>query len=231
MPLRRNKLGIGGKASLRRTRTIRDLRKYFLHKGKSMEESHGEISSKIARRRDLAHQHVMKNVVLSVKDLQAKRILDVGTGYGMSLSFLARRFGKRSRIWSVDASTGVVREARKSMIEHGYSRHVVVKRGNAEQLPFRSHHFDLVISVFVLHHLSNPKRGLFEMGRVLSRGGKLIIADWSPSAGKALMLHAQSDFPSPIFVIKQLKGLGYSTRSRIRRYWYLIEAVSEERRT
>ena len=109
MPVR-NKLGIGGKASLRRTRTIRDLRKYFLHKGKSMEGSHGEISSKIARKRDLAHEQVMKNVALSVKGLQAKRILDVGTGYGMSLSFLARRFGKRSRIWSVDASIGVVRE-------------------------------------------------------------------------------------------------------------------------
>ena len=210
---------------MRKTRTIRDLRKHFLHKGKSMEESSREISPRIARQRDRVHDHVLNSVAVSVKGLQPKRILDVGTGYGMNLTFLARRFGKCSRIWSVDASPAVVHEMKKIMRKHQYSRHVIVKQANAEQLPFKSDHFELVVSLFLLHHLSNPKRGLFEMGRTLSQGGKLIIADWRPAAGKPLMLHAQSDIPSPSFVIKQLKRLGYRTRSRIRRYWYLIEAI------
>jgi ubiquinone/menaquinone biosynthesis C-methylase UbiE len=112
------------------------------------------------------------------------------------------------------------------MRQHQYSRHVFVKRANAERLPFKSSHFDLVVSLFALHHFSNPKRGLFEMGRVASHEGKLIVADWRPEAGKPLMLHAASDIPSPSFVNAQLKRLGYRTRSRIRRYWYLIEAMT-----
>ena len=210
---------------MRKTRTIRDLRKHFLHKGKSMEESPREISPRIARQRDRVHDHALNSVAVSVKGLQPKRILDIGTGYGMSVTFLARRFGKCSRIWSVDASPAVVHEMKKIMRKHQYSRHVIVKQANAEQLPFKSDHFELVVSLFLLHHLSNPKRGLFEMGRTLSQGGKLIIADWRPAAGKPLMLHAPSDIPSPSFVTKQLKRLGYRTRSRIRRYWYLIEAI------
>jgi len=190
-----------------------------------MQEGSREISPRIARQRAQAHDHVLNSVAVSVKGLHPKRILDVGTGYGMNLTFLARRFGKCSRIWSVDASPAVVHEIKAIMSKHQYSRHVFVKEANAERLPFKSDHFELVVSLFSLHHLSNPKRGLFEMGRVLSDGGKLIIADWRPEAGKPLMLHAQSDIPSPAFVIKELKRLGYHARSRVRRYWYLIEAM------
>jgi ubiquinone/menaquinone biosynthesis C-methylase UbiE len=167
----------------------------------------------------------LKSVALSVKGLRPRRILDVGTGYGMSLNLLASRFGRRSRICSVDASPAVVREMKRIKRQGGYPRHVTVKRTNAEHLPFKSNHFDLVVSLFALHHFSNPRRGLFEMGRVASDGGKLIVADWRPGAEKPLMLHAASDIPSPNFVNTQFKQLGYRTRSRIRHYWYLSEAI------
>jgi len=225
MSLSRVKSKIGKKVSLRKMRTIRNLRKHFFHKGRSMEESSREISPNIAQQRDRVHQHVLKSVAVSVKGLQPNRILDVGTGYGMNLTFLAKRFGKRSRIWSVDASPGVVHEMRKIFRRYQYSRHVVIRQANAEQLPFKSDHFQLVVSLFSLHHLSDPKRGLLEMGRTLSHAGKLIIADWTPAAAKPLMLHARNDIPSPSFTNTQLKRLGYRTRSRIRRYWYLIEAM------
>jgi ubiquinone/menaquinone biosynthesis C-methylase UbiE len=190
-----------------------------------MVESSGEISPRIARQRAQAHDQTLDSVAASVKGLQPNRILDVGTGYGMNLTFLAGRFGKRSRIWSVDASPGVVHEIKTIMKEHQHSRHVVVKQANAERLPFKSDHFELVVSLFSLHHFSNAKRGLLEMSRVLSKGGKLIIADWTPAAARPLMLHTRSDIPSPSFVIKQLKRLSYRPRIIVRRYWYLIEAM------
>jgi len=190
-----------------------------------MEERHRPVPLTIARQIDLTHDRVLKSVAVSVKGLRPRRILDVGTGYGMSLNLLARRFGKRSRIYSVDASLVVVREMKRAMREHRYSRGVVIKRANAERLPFKTKHFDLAVSLFALHHFSNPKRALYEMGRVTSHQGKLIVADWRPEAGKPLMLHAASDIPSPNFVNTQLKRLGYRTTNRIRRYWYLIEAM------
>jgi demethylmenaquinone methyltransferase/2-methoxy-6-polyprenyl-1,4-benzoquinol methylase len=169
----------------------------------------------------------MKSVAISVKDLQPKRILDVGTGYGMNLMFLARRFGRSSLIWSIDASAGVVREMKKITRKHQYSGHITIKQANAEQLPFKNDHFQLVASLFSLHHLSNLKCGLFEMERTLSREGKLIIADWTPAAAKPLMLHARRDMASPSSVDTQLRRLGCRTRSRIHRYWYLIEAAKQ----
>lgn len=210
---------------LRKTHAICEVRKHFFHKGKTMKDSTREISPKIARERDRVHDHVLSSLAISVKGLRPKKILDVGTGYGANLTFLARRFGKYSRIWSVDASPAVVHEIKKIMSKHQYSRRVIIKQANAEQLPFKSDHFQLVVSSFLIHHLSNPKRGILEMGRVLSHGGKLIIADWRPAAGKPLALHAQGDIPSPSFVVKQLKRSGYSIRNHTRRYWYLIEAI------
>jgi len=210
---------------LRNTGPTRDLRKHFLHKGKSMKETTRQRPLRITRQIDRARHQVLHSIAVSTKGLQPKRILDVGTGYGMNLTFLARRFGKSSHIWSVDASPKVVREMKRAMGKHRYSRHLIVKQANAEQLPLKSDYFELVISVFSLHHLSNPKRGVFEMGRVLSHRGKLIVADWRPTAGKSLMLHAQGDIPSPSFVEAQLKRLGYRTTSRIRRYWYSVEAM------
>ena len=210
---------------MRKTGSVRDLRTHFLHKGKSMKLDSKEMPPRIIEQRERVHDEVQKNIAISVKGLRPKKVLDIGTGYGMNLTFLAHRFGKSSRIWSVDASPGVVREVRKMMRSHEYSRHITVKQASSEQLPFKSDHFDLIASMFLLHHLSNPKRGLSEMERVLTNGGKLIIADWKPSAAKPLKLHKQSEIPSPNFVIKQLKQLGYRTRSRRGRYWYLIEAT------
>ncbi len=101
------------KDTLRKTCTMCDLRKHFLHKGKSIEESSRKISPRVIRQRDRVHDHVLNSVAISVKDLRPNRILDVGTGYGMNLTFLAHRFGKCSRIWSVDASPAVVSEMKR----------------------------------------------------------------------------------------------------------------------
>ena len=190
-----------------------------------MKDRPTEVSLNVTRQRERVHECVLRNIGVSVKDLRPRKVLDVGTGYGTNLTFLVTRFGRRSRIWSVDASPAIVHEIKKMMSDRRYSRHVVIKQADAEHLPFPRKHFDLIVSSFSLHHLSNPERGLFEMGRVLADGGILIIADWTPAAGKPLMLHAPADFPSPTFVHAQLKRSGYRTKNRRRRYWYLIEAV------
>ena len=189
-----------------------------------MDETSGQISPRIARRRELLHEHVMNDFAIAVREIRPRRILDVGTGYGVNLTFLARRFGRRSRIWSVDASPKVVRDMRKIMKEHQYSRHIIVKQANAEHLPFKSGQFELVASLFSLHHFLNPKRGLFEMGRVVSHDGKLVIADWRSAARKSLALRAHGKIPTPEFVTKQLKRSRYRISLHTHRYWYLIEA-------
>ena len=208
-----------------KTRTDPELRKHFIHKGKGTKETTSELPSRIIREREQAHDQVLKHLAVSLKGFRPKRVLDVGTGYGTNRKFLADRFGRLSHVWSIDASPGIVREVKRRMKEHRYSRHVIVKQADAEQMPFKEAYFDLVVSLFSLHHLSNPGHGLSEMERILVPGGRLIIADWTRGAAKQLKLHKQSEIPTPKLAVDRLKRLGDHTQTRLRPYWYCVEAV------
>ena len=209
---------------LKRDRAIRE---HFLFKGKRTQKRSRELSPRIARQRDRVHEEVEQEVANSIKDLEPRSVLDVGTGYGVNARLLMDYFGKSAQIWSVDASPRVVREVKRIMRQHQHSRHVVFKQANAEKLPFKNGRFDLLVSVFLIHHLSDVKRGLREMGRVTSDKGKMIIADWRPIRSPVTP-HAHSDMPSPSSILRHIKRLGYSTKIRKGRYWYLIEVNKRE---
>jgi ubiquinone/menaquinone biosynthesis C-methylase UbiE len=49
--------------------------------------------------------------------------------------------------------------------------------GNAEELPYESETFDLVITRLSFHHFVSPKKPFQEMKRVLKKGGKLVVWD------------------------------------------------------
>jgi ubiquinone/menaquinone biosynthesis C-methylase UbiE len=51
----------------------------------------------------------------------------------------------------------------------------------AERLPFSGDIFDLVFATLSLRHWTNQPAGVAEIGRVLSPGGLLIVADVFPS--------------------------------------------------
>ena len=48
-----------------------------------------------------------------------------------------------------------------------------------EKLPFLDQSFDNIFSVKVFHHLESPFNVLDEMIRVLAKGGKIIVSDFS----------------------------------------------------
>jgi SAM-dependent methyltransferase len=52
---------------------------------------------------------------------------------------------------------------------------------DARFLPWPAGSFDAVVSWNVFHHLDDPKRVFTEMIRMVKSGGKLVLADFSPS--------------------------------------------------
>jgi ubiquinone/menaquinone biosynthesis C-methylase UbiE len=101
------------------------------------------------------------------------------------------------------------------------SGNVSFKQARAEALPFPARHFDLVVSLLSLHHLTNPAKGLREMARVLTPKGKMIVADWRP-LHSPVVPHAAKDIPSPTFVLKAMKRLGLVVSVWRGRYWYIV---------
>jgi ubiquinone/menaquinone biosynthesis C-methylase UbiE len=98
-------------------------------------------------------------------------VLDVGCGTGRLAAALADR---GARVWGVDPSEEMLREAR-AVVGTG----VGLRRGRAEELPFKDGWFDRAVLRTVVHLLDRP-RALAELRRVLAPGGRAAIATFAP---------------------------------------------------
>jgi SAM-dependent methyltransferase len=100
-------------------------------------------------------------------------VLDVGCGTGALADWIQRR---GYSVYGVDVSTGMLREALSAGISGAFA-------GFSTALPFASDTFDLALSVATMHHLETPQRvsaTIEEMGRVVKRGGYVVVSDHNP---------------------------------------------------
>ena len=65
----------------------------------------------------------------------------------------------------------------KKLAAESQIKNISFQKGNAEELPYETETFDLVITRLSFHHFDNPEKPFQEMARVLKKGGKLIVWD------------------------------------------------------
>ncbi len=109
--------------------------------------------------------------------------LDVGCGTGALTAVLAQRLGA-DKVSGADPSTSFV-EATRARLPG-----VVVRQGRAENLPFGTDAFDLVLAQLVVHFMTDPVGGIREMARVARPGGTVAAAVWD---------HGGSNGPLAVF--------------------------------
>ena len=102
--------------------------------------------------------------------------LDVGCGTGDMILDLLERVTPTVRAVGVDASEAMVTTARARAAERGVTAEFVV--GDAEAMDFPNDFFDAVVCSRVLVHVKDPARAFCEIGRVLSSGGRAVVADF-----------------------------------------------------
>ncbi len=117
-------------------------------------------------------------------DVRAEsRVLDVACGNGNATLAAARRF---ARVTGVDYVPALLRKASARAAAEGLAIELV--EGDAERLPFDDEAFDDVLSAFGVMFTANQARAASELVRVTKRGGRIGLANWTPTGFVGAML-------------------------------------------
>lgn len=105
---------------------------------------------------------------------EGSRILDLGTGTGILIPYLAKRIGRQGSILAIDLSTGMLEMAKKKYSE--LQPTPVFRLADFEKDDIEGK-FDLIMLYCVYPHLSDPVATLKKLiSRNLAEQGRLVIA-------------------------------------------------------
>lgn len=106
------------------------------------------------------------------------RILDLAAGTGTSSAALAAR---GANVVAADFSEGMLAEGRR---RHAGNPLIEFVHADATALPFEDDSFDAATISYGLRNVSDPRKALAEMRRVVKPGGIAVIAEFSTPPSK-----------------------------------------------
>jgi len=111
---------------------------------------------------------------VSAESLRGKRVLEVGSGFGLFVAVTRIVYGMESHGLEPAGSAfdSSYRTSREIIRENGLDPEIIVN-ARGEAIPFPDDHFDVLFSSTALDHTENPERVLDESLRVLKLGGCL----------------------------------------------------------
>jgi demethylmenaquinone methyltransferase / 2-methoxy-6-polyprenyl-1,4-benzoquinol methylase len=158
-----------------------------------------------------------KAYTVLVADIQpGHQVLDIAGGTGdLSLAF-AQKVGGTGQVVHTDINEAMLREGRNRLLNKGHVLPTLVC--DAEKLPFPDEHFDRVSVAFGLRNMTHKDLALREMCRVLKKGGKLLVLEFSKVASPLSKLYDWYSF-------KVLPKLGQAIAGDAASYQYLAESI------
>ena len=110
-------------------------------------------------------------------------VMDMGTGTGAIIPYLASRLGG-GRVVGIDFSEKMVKAANERIAKENLSGKARAIVADGTKLPFPDNHFDGIIATFAFTSFPEPQRALDECARVLRPGGILSILDTGKPQGR-----------------------------------------------
>ena len=120
---------------------------------------------------------IVGELLAEAADLRAgETVLDVAAGNGNATLAAARRF---ARVTSTDYVPSLLEKGRQRAQAEALP--VTFQVADAEALPFGDASFDVVLSTFGVMFAPDQQRSAAQMLRVLRRGGRIGLANWTPA--------------------------------------------------
>jgi demethylmenaquinone methyltransferase/2-methoxy-6-polyprenyl-1,4-benzoquinol methylase len=160
---------------------------------------------------------------MAVRELKGVEgwILDVATGTGDIAIRIIQHNGYQKKVFGLDFSEPMIKRAQQKILRKGLLQSIDLSRGDAIDLPFRENTFGASIIAFGLRNIPNKEQALFEMIRVIKKGGKVIVLEFTfPSDKLMRKLY-------PLYFKKFLPWLGGMISGDKGAYAYLPESVTQ----
>lgn len=164
-------------------------------------------------------------------------VLEIGCGTGHSLVTLARAVGPRGKVFGLDLSEQMLKQAKAHAAKAGLLNRVAFLRGDAAHLPCADGSTDALFMSFTLELFDTPEIPIVlrECRRVLRRSGRIAVAGLSKggSGQRAAKMYewGHRHFPNfldcrPIYVRAALEEAGFQIQAALRkRMWIPVEIV------
>jgi len=111
-------------------------------------------------------------------DLRAgERVLDIAAGNGNATLAAARRW---CNVISTDYVPALLERGRLRAGAEGLP--VQFEQADAENLPYKDHSFDVVMSTFGIMFTADQDKAAAEMARACKPGGRIGLANWTPGS-------------------------------------------------
>jgi SAM-dependent methyltransferase len=121
---------------------------------------------------------IVGEMLCEALDLRAgERVLDVAAGNGNATLAAARRWAD---VTSTDYVPTLLERARARASAEGLP--VRFEQADAESLPYADASFDVVLSTFGVMFTPNQEQAAAELARVCKSGGRIGLANWTPSS-------------------------------------------------
>jgi demethylmenaquinone methyltransferase/2-methoxy-6-polyprenyl-1,4-benzoquinol methylase len=146
-------------------------------------------------------------------------ILDIATGTGDVTIEIIHQNNHHRKVFGLDFSHPMIKKAQRKVLNKGLSQTITLTLGDALSLPFRDNTFRAAMIAFGLRNIVKKEQALSEMVRVIQKGGKVIILEFTfPQKGLMRRLY-------PIYFQRILPWVGGFISGDQGAYAYLPESV------
>jgi len=118
-----------------------------------------------------------KKAVKMLKESNPKHVLDVATGTGDFAIRINKDLG--AKVTGVDISVGMLEMGKEKIANLGLGDVISLEEGDSTNLRFDDNTFDALTVAFGVRNFEDLPKGLGEMNRVLKKGAKVVILEFS----------------------------------------------------